>query len=97
METKIRPVDTASLFQSDEDQLFLIRDAIASGEPHYIAHAIGVVARARGLSALERETGIKRQTLNKALSTKGNPTLETLLPVLAALNLRLDVRELQPA
>jgi probable addiction module antidote protein len=46
---------------------------------------------------MERQTGIKRQTLNKALSTKGNPTLETLVPVLKALNLQLDVRELEAA
>lgn len=97
METKIRVVDTATLFETSEDQRHLIRDALASGDVSYIAHAVGVVARARGLSNLERETGIKRQTLNKALSTKGNPTLETLLPILKALHLGLDVRELEDA
>jgi probable addiction module antidote protein len=97
MATKIRTVDTSTLFNSDEDQIHLIRDALASGDAHYVAHAIGVVARARGLTDVERETGIKRQTLNKALSTKGNPTLETLLPVLKALNLQLEVRELEAA
>lgn len=97
MRTGIQVVDTADLFTTDEDQVHLIRDALSSGDAHYIAHAVGVVARARGLTDLERETGIKRQTLHKALSTKGNPTLETLLPVLKALNLRLDVRELAAA
>jgi probable addiction module antidote protein len=93
MGTNIKLVDTSTLFKTDEDQIHLIRDALASENAHYIAHAIGVVARARGLSDMERATGIKRQTLNKALSTKGNPTLETLLPVLKALNLQLEVRE----
>jgi probable addiction module antidote protein len=97
MRTGIKFVDTATLFKTDEDQIHLIRDALASGDAHYIAHALGVVARARGLSDLERQTGMKRQTLHKALSTKGNPTLETILPVLKALNLRLDVRELEAA
>jgi probable addiction module antidote protein len=97
MATKIKAVDTSTLFNSDEDQIHLIRDALASGDAHYVAHSIGVVARARGLTDVERETGIKRQTLNKALSTKGNPTLETLLPVLKALNLQLEVRELEAA
>ena len=97
MRTGIKVVDTATLFKSDEDQIHLIRDALASGDAHYIAHALGVVARARGLSDLERETGMKRQTLHKALSTRGNPTLETILPVLKALNLQLDVRELEAA
>ena len=93
MRTGIKTVDTSTLFKTDEDQIHLIRDALARGDAHYIAHALGVVARARGLSDLERETGMKRQTLHKALSTKGNPTLETILPVLKALNLQLDVRE----
>ncbi|MEP7130315.1 MAG: addiction module antidote protein [Sphingomicrobium sp.] len=93
MRTNIKVVDTAALFKTDEDQIHLIRDALASGDAHYIAHAIGIVARARGLTDMERETGIKRQTLNKALSTQGNPTLETILPVLKALNLELDVHQ----
>jgi probable addiction module antidote protein len=97
MATSIKRVDTSTLFKTDEDQIHLIRDALASGDAHYIAHAVGVVSRAQGLSEMERKTGIKRQTLNKALSTKGNPTLETLLPVLKALNLQLEVRELEAA
>jgi probable addiction module antidote protein len=97
MGTNVNLVDTATLFRSDEDQVHLIRDALASGNAHYIAHAIGVVARARGLSEMERETGIKRQTLHKALSTNGNPTLETILPVLKALKLQLDVHQAKAA
>jgi probable addiction module antidote protein len=97
MGTSIKLVDTSILFQTDEDQIHLIRDALASGDAHYVAHAIGVVARARGLSDVERDTGMKRQTLHKALSAKGNPTLETLLPVLKALKLQLDVRQLEDA
>jgi probable addiction module antidote protein len=93
----IKLVDTSTLVKTDEDQIHLIRDAFASGDTHYIAHAVGVVACARGLSDLERATGIKRQALNKALSTKGDPTLETLLPVLKARNLQLDVREPEAA
>jgi probable addiction module antidote protein len=91
METKIKALDTATLFKTEEDQIFLLRDALASGDAGLIAHAIGVVARARGLTNLERDTGIKRQTLHKALRREGNPTLETLLPILSALHLRLDV------
>ena len=97
MRTGIKTIDTAALFKTDADQIHLIRDALASGDAHYIAHAIGVVARARGLTDMERQTGIKRQTLNKALSTNGNPTLETILPVLKALNLQLDVHTAEAA
>jgi putative addiction module killer protein/probable addiction module antidote protein len=85
------PFDVADYLQRDSSQIHLLRSAFADGHPAYIANTIGIVARARGLSALQRETGIKRQTLNKSLSLKGNPTLETLMTVLKALGLRLEI------
>lgn len=87
------PFDPADYLERDSSQIYLLHDAFASGHPAYIADAIGAVARARarGLSGLERQTGIKRQTLNKSLSLKGNPTLETLVTVLRALGLRLEI------
>jgi putative addiction module killer protein/probable addiction module antidote protein len=87
----IRPFDIANHLGRDSSQAALLCDALASGHAGYIANALGAVARARGLSAMERETGIKRQTLNKSLSLKGNPTLETLLTVLGALGLKLAI------
>jgi putative addiction module killer protein/probable addiction module antidote protein len=83
--------DPADYLESESSQVHHLRDAIESGHPGYIADAIGAVARARGLTNLERATGIKRQTLNKSLSLKGNPTLETLVTVLGALGLRLEI------
>jgi putative addiction module killer protein/probable addiction module antidote protein len=88
------PFDAADYIRGDDDaQIYLLRNALASGHYAYIANALGAVARARGLSNLERATGIKRQTLNKSLSRKGNPTLATLVTVLGALGLRLEIVE----
>jgi putative addiction module killer protein/probable addiction module antidote protein len=86
------PFDAADYMRGDEEmQIYILRNALASGHYGYIANALGAVARARGLTNLERATGIKRQTLNKSLSLKGNPTLETLVTVLGALGLRLEI------
>jgi probable addiction module antidote protein len=91
------PFDAAKYLDDEESQTFLLNDAIDTGEPGYIAHALGTIARARGgLLLLERRTGIKRQTLAKSLGPNGNPTLETLIPVLKALGLRMRV-ETAPA
>ena len=49
--TKIKIVDTSTLFRAEQDQIHLIRDALASGDAHYISHAIGVVIRASGSQA----------------------------------------------
>lgn len=92
MAIETRPFDAAKYLDDEESQRYLLNDAIDSGDAGYIAHALGTIARAKGgLSLLERLTGIKRQTLNKSLGKSGNPTLETLLPVLKALGLRLRI------
>lgn len=98
MTVEIAPFDAADYLKTAADCIDLLNDALASGHPGYIARALGAVARARGgLSELERKTHIKRQSLNKALSEQGNPTLETIVPVVAALGLQLKVVEAEAA
>lgn len=94
MTIKVRPFDAAEYLDDEESQRFLLDDAFESGDAGYIAHALGTIARAKGgLSHLDRITGIKRQTLNKSLGKDGNPTLETLLPVLKGLGLRMRIEK----
>ncbi|PTD19882.1 addiction module antidote protein [Sphingomonas fennica] len=72
-----------------EDQAELLADAFATGDPRYVAHALGIVARAHGMTKLEQATGMKRQALYRALSMDGNPKLDTLMKVMKALHLSL--------
>ena len=44
-----------------------------------------------GLGAVAAAAGISRESLYRALSPKGNPTLKTLLAVLKTVGLRLSV------
>ena len=54
--------------------------------------ALRTVAEAYGgLGAVAAEAGISRESLYRALSPKGNPTLKTLLAVLKIVGLRLSV------
>ena len=90
MAIEFAPFDAADYLKSEEDCLALLNDAFATGHKGYILKALGAVARYKGgLTALERKTKIKRQTLNKALSEAGNPTFETVIPVMAAMGMRL--------
>jgi probable addiction module antidote protein len=50
-----------------------------------------------GLGAVAAQAGISRESLYRALSPKGNPTLKTLVAVLKTLGLRLSVAEKQQA
>jgi probable addiction module antidote protein len=54
--------------------------------------ALRTVAEAYGgLGAVATEAGISRESLYRALSPKGNPTLKTLLAVLKTVGMRLSV------
>ena len=66
-----------------------LNEAFATGNPGYIAHAIGVVARAKGMTDLANKTGIAREQLYRSLSGDGNPTLKTMFRVLNALDIKL--------
>ena len=54
--------------------------------------ALRTIAEAYGgLGAVAGEAGISRESLYRALSAKGNPTLKTLLAVLKSVGMRLSV------
>lgn len=86
--------DSADYLQTDEDIAEYLA-AVMEDEgynPAYIARALGVVARARNMSQLARETGMSREGLNRALSGEGNPTLATMSKVAKALGLKIELR-----
>jgi probable addiction module antidote protein len=59
--------------------------------------ALRAVAEAYGgLGAVAAAAGISRESLYRALSPKGNPTLKTLVAVLKTVGLRLSITEKQP-
>jgi len=60
-------------------------------EPAVLLIALRHVSEAFGMAEVAREAGIKRESLYRALSPKGNPTLKTLTAVLKAVGLRLAV------
>ena len=59
--------------------------------------ALRTVAEAYGgLGAVAAEAGISRESLYRALSPSGNPTLKTLLAVLRTVGMRLSIAPDQP-
>jgi probable addiction module antidote protein len=53
--------------------------------------ALRHVAEAQGMAAVAERAGIPRESLYRALSPSGNPTIKTLLAVLGAAGLHLAV------
>ena len=53
--------------------------------------ALRHVAEAQGMAAVAERAGMPRESLYRALSPRGNPTIKTLLAVLGAAGLQLAV------
>jgi probable addiction module antidote protein len=94
MTNKLTRWDSAQYLDSEEAiQAYL--DACvdeSNGDPAFIVYALGVIARARNVSQLSRDTGISREGLYKAFSSEGNPTFSTIAKVASALGLTLTLK-----
>jgi probable addiction module antidote protein len=86
-----KPWDAAEFLGSAADVRHYLQAAFEDGDPALIRHAFSAVARARGMTALARDTGLSREALYKAFGENGNPTLDTLIKVTKALGVRLAV------
>jgi probable addiction module antidote protein len=87
---KTEPFDAARYLTTPEAQAELLNDALASGNAPFVAQALGVIARARGMAEIAREAGVTREALYKSLSDEGDPRLTTLLGVIRALGVTLS-------
>lgn len=67
--------------------------AFESDDPAHITKALGIVARAKGMTEVATTAGITRQGLHKALGKNGDPRLTTLIGVLKALGYHLTATQ----
>ena len=90
-ELKTRPWDSAEHLKTDEDMVAYLDACLteAGDDAAYIAHALGVIAHAKGMTQLARDTGLGRESRYKALSGEGKPSFATILKVMQALGVRL--------
>lgn len=90
MAIKTTRLDISEHLETPEDiAQFLEAVLEEETDPAIIASALGVAARAKGMSDLARATGLDRASLYKALSEDGNPSFDTIVKVVKALGLTL--------
>jgi probable addiction module antidote protein len=89
--TKTIPWDSAEHLKTDEDIASYLEAVFDDGDPALISHALGVVARAKGMTQIAQAAGLGRESLYKAVSPDGNPEFATVLKVMRALGLKLKV------
>ncbi len=90
MTVETRSFDPARYLDSDEGVAAYLDEALRTGDPAFITDALGVVARARGMTQIARDAGLSRESLYRALDEKGNPGFATVLKVIQALGLQLS-------
>ncbi|KKC39544.1 addiction module antitoxin [Devosia epidermidihirudinis] len=87
----LQKYDSAAYLKNDEAILIYLQEAIDSNDPKMVSHALGVVARARGMSQIAREAGVSRESLYRTLSDEGNPEFGTVMKIVRALGMKLAV------
>ena len=81
------------LLKDANNAALYLGEALAGGDTAAFKLALRNVAEARlgGMGALAEHAGLNRESLYRALSERGNPTLETLTRIMQALGLRIAV------
>lgn len=79
MAPKTTKFDVADYLESKADLAEYLSEALALEDPAYFHHALGAVARAKGMATIARKSGLGRQSLYKALSEDGNPEFSTVI------------------
>lgn len=92
MKKQLYNYDPATALDSKEAIALFIADAFETGDPTYIAKALGVVARAKGMAKIASKTGLSREQLYRSFSEKGNPTLKTTLTFMHAIGIDLTAK-----
>jgi len=97
MAEKLTTYDPAEDLVSSEAITTFMAEAFKTEDAGYIAHALGVVARAKGMTQVASETGLSREQLYRSISENGNPTLKTMIAVMKALGIELTPKRGQAA
>ena len=85
------PWKVEDYLETPADVAAYLEAVFEDGDPELINHALGAVARSKGMTGIARRAGLGRQSLYKSLSPTGRPEFTTVLKVVRALGLTLTV------
>ena len=88
---KVTEFDPSALLDSEETIAEYLTAALEEDDPDIFLAAVGHVAKARGMSAIAKESGLGRESLYKALSPGAKPRYETVQKVLHSLGVKISV------
>ncbi|KXU39074.1 addiction module antitoxin [Ventosimonas gracilis] len=88
----IQAFDVSAHLDDEETIRAYLSAALEDPNPDAFLLALGNVAKARGIAQLAEAAGVGRQSLYKTLASGAQPRYATVLKLISALGLRLDVR-----
>jgi probable addiction module antidote protein len=87
--------DMAEHLKTDEDIANYLTLVLDENDPAELTHALGIIARARGMTEMARASGLTREALYKALRPTSHPRFDTITKVCAALGVKLVAQPAQ--
>jgi probable addiction module antidote protein len=87
----IAPFDAADYLDNEEVIAEYLAAALEDPNPDVFLHAVGDVAKARGISKVAKDAGLGRESLYKALAPGAKIRYDTVRKLLDSLGVRLTV------
>jgi probable addiction module antidote protein len=88
---KVAPFDAADYLNNEEVIAEYLAAALEDPNPDVFLHAVGDVAKARGISKVAKDAGLGRESLYKALAPGAKIRYDTVRKLLGSLGVRLTV------
>jgi probable addiction module antidote protein len=89
--------DMAEHLKTDEDIAMYLTLVLEENDSAELTHALGPIARARGMTEVARASGLTREALYKALRPSSQPRFDTIARVCTALGVKLVAQVSQSA
>jgi len=88
---KIAPFDAADYLDNEEVIAEYLAAALEDPNPDVFLHAVGNVAKARGISKVAKDAGLGRESLYKALAPGAKIRYDTVRKLMDSLGVRFTV------
>jgi probable addiction module antidote protein len=90
--TNLPTFDMAQSLQNDEDIENYLSLVLEEGDSAELMQALGVIAKACGMTQIAKDSGLSREAIYKALRPNSQPRFDTISRVCMALGLRLSAK-----
>ena len=88
---KLKAFDITRHLDSEEAIAEYLSQVLHDGDNDELIRSLSHIAKAKGMAAVAKESGLGRESLYKALAVGSQPRFETISKVINALGLKISV------